>query len=250
MLSCTRGLTLIGLLIAMVIGAFILTAMSRLFTGSVESFTAEEQLLDIRHTANTTIERLRNIFMEAGVDLPLDENVIYYDNGDIIVKVNRSGAYYQFAKDITTNEVVVDNGNAFAGENSVWKKNYGENPVSLSLSSVADNTLIFTAEHNFLLGDELYLYETHRYHYNENANKLTVSIDGNSPSLIASNINDISVEFYYDPTSKNVTEAWDSMRVCSLYVNVESPIKKKSGNPMEIEMNKIFYLRNKIPIGG
>ncbi|MBD3319695.1 MAG: hypothetical protein GF350_01210 [Chitinivibrionales bacterium] len=261
-----KGVTLLGLLLAVVLGGIILLGLMRVFMTSVKSYSAEEKLIEMKRSTNRTINKIKEFFMEAGVDLPEDEDVITFDGDYVIIKVNRTGAYHCFDEDVDSDQIPVEDARGFIGYESIWRKTPGDAAAQVTIDiskntspfekgiDTTNHVLYLTTTESFVPDDELYAYKTYKFRHDPTTNTVYVTIDGYE-DVLAENIEEFFVKFYdTHRDAKTEQTDWADMRVCSLFVKgiTDSRVSAGTGSGefKEMSLSKIFYLRNKIPIGG
>ncbi|MBD3346014.1 MAG: hypothetical protein GF401_13205 [Chitinivibrionales bacterium] len=258
-----KGITLLGLLIAVVIGGLVLMGLMRVFIASVNSYSTEEKLIDMKHTSYMTMNKIKEFFMEAGVDLPEDEDVITFNGDYVTIKVNRSAAYHAFDAALDTNQAPVEDARGFIGYQTVWKKTPGQTPEQYSID-ISQNTppwekgvdttndAVYLAQSvSFAPDDELYAYKTYSFKHDPSSAKVYMTVDGYE-DILADNISEFMIKFYDTHKDSKVEKTdWADMRVCSLRVvgKTSSPVGMGRGEVKETALTKMFYLRNKIPVG-
>ncbi|MBD3419985.1 MAG: hypothetical protein GF398_07710 [Chitinivibrionales bacterium] len=245
-----HGFTLVGMLIALVISAFVLAGVTRLFQSSLSSYSKQEQLMEMRRTAQITIDKLTDMFMQAGADLPdTIECIDASGSDDVTLHLNLRGAYQKIRQTATNSQFQIDNARAFIGLEKVNLLRTDGTESQLMLAGLPDtlnDVITFASTVTLDSGDIIYGKNTYRYWHDPSNDKLHVVVDGND-AVLAQNVTDFSVTFL--TLDELETTNWDDMKICSLYVAIETAVplgKGASAKHRTHDESKKFFLRNKV----
>ncbi len=224
-----HGLTLVEMLISIVIGAFAILGVYRLFSSSLHSYNLQEQLTGMYQNCTYTIKKLSELLMQAGVDLPPSKFpavLVSSSRPDsLCMRINPTGAVYVLPCTLTTVGKIPDsNAVAFAACTYIVADSLSLDS-SLSIDSIASvdtepspkwDTIRLTSNGTFLKGTTIYGFKTVAYFRQGNI------IRSNNDTL-TENIDSFNV-VYYNSSHTATTTIWDSMFTFRIFVRARTAL--------------------------
>lgn len=260
-----KGITLLELCLALFIGSIVVVGVYSLHHQSVNQYMRQESNNVMHSNTSKIINFVTDALIQAGADLPQDENVIVVDSNNlktVTILVNPTGAYHSFTNTTSLKaRVKVTDASPFVGRSQIWFRRAV--PVGFSTLTIDKNltsgnfvngvdtlndSIAFTSSQSFNIGDAIYIKQTEKITHSHASKKLTIEIDS-ILSVLSDNVDTFNICFY--SLDKQPQYSWKNMKVCSLYVVIKSAgIEKNCTDCADqykrIRYSKLFYLRNKV----
>jgi prepilin-type N-terminal cleavage/methylation domain-containing protein len=260
-----QGFTLVELLVAIAISSLALIMLTRLFSVSLHSYNAQEQLTDMNQNARYTVRELSDILMQAGADLQLvnldtldRDTIIVPDGGGaecsgFIIKINPRGGICQIPAPITTKvcSLEVKDARAFDHADSIQRVPALGSTMPLSYYALlrlntTQNFIVFSPADSFKRDDAVCSFV--KRHYYLSGTNLCFDNDTN---VIAENIDSLSILFL--DRNGSPTAEWAKMRSVKLLVRVKTGLPDRRYNEYADHCRRVtltyeFRLRNKVAL--
>lgn len=264
-LSSEAGLTLIGLLVAVVVSGIFLAGLTSFFSRSTQNYSAQRQLLENQQGAQTTIEELTEALMQAGANIPSVDTAVLLPNtnGDTIhLRVNPNGAEHLFVEGIIAQTIDVGDAKLFMDESHLVHLHNTYPPVFEDLYvdttyttgdfvegvDTVNNKIHLTTTPTFYTRDLLYVKKPLSYYLDYSSNQVKIVDTDGTEEPLADNVDTLRVRFF--DSDGNQTMTWFDAVQCSLSVTVKAPTSsinysKHSDGKRRLTMKRQFHFRNK-----
>ncbi len=239
-----RGLTLVGLMIAMAVSSVIVMAVAMLLKTSVRSYSAQKEIRDTEFTSSDVARTLGDVISEAGGGIPLaiDSIISVSTNGETLtVKYNLLGGMLVAPEnDVGDNIIEVEDARWFFGlknlkyladDGTVYDISIDTTENTGNFINGVDTTrltcgytemgcgemdsIALTSPIDLQYNESVYAQEIRRYWVDHSTDRLIQEIDGVATPL-ADGIEEVSFTFY-DWSGTTQTD-FNQMATCSLVV--------------------------------
>jgi type II secretory pathway pseudopilin PulG len=237
------GITLIELLIALLMCGIVFFGLMRVFSTGLKGYSLQQNIVELDQTVQATLERLSEVIMQAGAELPdSGYNVITISSpSDIAIRVNPKGSINLFTMAVaSSHNIPVEKAAPFAAADSIIKQfASGAAPIALQLDRAytsgnfvngidaisTPNQIRLAVAASFAPGDMIFSCRTDRYFLN---NRQIIVASAGVNSVLADNIDSLSILFYKAAITPTATTQWSEMITAhiGLRVRTSSPDRK------------------------